>query len=213
MQARLDFQSGMLYSQERDFKTAYSYFFESFEGYDQLNDRKRSVPALKMMIMCKDMINKPDDVTVLFTGKMALQYSCSQFILLVIHFAFLSNFYSSIPLFPCPSALFLLFYSIVTIFPAYRQIQAMLAINKALEQRSLHAFQEALSVYPDELGGDFGVSSHLQELSDTLFEQHLGRLIEPFSVVEISHIAELIGMNEEQVEQKFVLFSLFFFCA
>ena len=85
-----------------------------------------------------------------------------------------------------------------------------MAVNKALEDRSLHAFQDALHTFPNELTGDFGVSSHLRELSDSLFEQHLGRLIEPFSVVEISHIARLINMDEETVEQKLLPFHLFF---
>ena len=76
MQARLDFQSGMLYSQERDFKTAYSYFFEAYEAYDQINELPRSVESIKMMIMCKDMLNQPNDVAVFFTGKVALKYSC-----------------------------------------------------------------------------------------------------------------------------------------
>lgn len=160
MQARLDFQSGMLYSQEHDFKTAYSYFFESFEAYDQLNDLKHSVQALKMMVMAKDMLNQTNDVDLFFTGKIAMKYN------------------------------------------SYPDIQAILAINSALENRSLHAYQQALDAYPQALSGDFGVSSHLQELSDSLFEQHLSRLIEPFSVVEVSHIAELIGMSEESVETK-----------
>lgn len=72
-----------------------------------------------------------------------------------------------------------------------------------MEHRTLDEYQEALEKYPKELKEDFGVSSHLKEMSDSLFEQHLSRLIEPFSVVEISHIAKLIKMKEEDVEAKF----------
>jgi 26S proteasome regulatory subunit N6 len=84
----------------------------------------------------------------------------------------------------------------------------MRAVCSALEHRSLDEFQKALEAYPTELTKDFGVGAHVKEMNDQLFEQHLTRLIEPFSVVEISHIAELIGIPEDIVERKFVTLSL-----
>eukprot|EP00010_Vexillifera_abyssalis_P000685 CAMPEP_0201562052 /NCGR_PEP_ID=MMETSP0173_2-20130828/79121_1 /ASSEMBLY_ACC=CAM_ASM_000268 /TAXON_ID=218659 /ORGANISM="Vexillifera sp., Strain DIVA3 564/2" /LENGTH=421 /DNA_ID=CAMNT_0047976589 /DNA_START=822 /DNA_END=2087 /DNA_ORIENTATION=- len=158
LQAQIDTRSGILHAEEKEYKTAYSYFFEAFEGLDAL-DHEGAINALKYMLLCKIMNNKPKEVHAIIHGKLALKY-------------------------------------------AGRQVEAMNAVANAHNTRSLHDFQEAKSKYAVELQDDKLLADHLDSLYDTLLEQNLCRLIEPFSVVEIQHIAALIDLPNDLIEKK-----------
>ena len=158
LQAALDLQSGILHAEESDFKTAYSYFYEAFEGYDSI-DNSSAVVALKYMLLCKIMLNNPDDVHSIISGKLALRY-------------------------------------------AGQHIEAMKAIAAASHNRSLLEFQDTLNKYKEELTEDPIIKRHFNKLYDNLLEQNLCRIIEPFSRVEVVHIAKLINLPLDVVERK-----------
>ncbi|KAG7262068.1 hypothetical protein CRUP_002604 [Coryphaenoides rupestris] len=141
LQAALDMQSGIIHAaEEKDLKTAYSYFYEAFEGYDSI-DSPRAITALKYMLLCKIMLNLPEDVHSLIGGKLALRH-------------------------------------------AGRQTESLKCVALASKNRSLADFEKALTEYKRELRDDPIISTHLDTLYDSLLEQNLIRVIEPFSRVQ-----------------------------
>lgn len=158
LQAEIDLMAGILHSEERDYRTAYSYFYESHEGFASVDD-SRALPALKYMLLSKIMTQRPEDVFSLINSKGGVKF-------------------------------------------AGRDLDAMKAVAQALQKRSLNLFQQELVTYRDELEGDEVVNHHISVLYETMLEQHLCRCIEPFSKVELDHIARLVGLPEQQVLDK-----------
>lgn len=82
---------------------------------------------------------------------------------------------------------------------AGREIESMKSIAGASQKRSLADFQKTLESYKAELLDDAFVRSHLDNLYDQLMEQNLSRIIEPFSKVQIDHIAGLIKLPKARI--------------
>ncbi|SNX84402.1 probable 26S proteasome non-atpase regulatory subunit Rpn6 [Melanopsichium pennsylvanicum] len=158
LQAQLDMQAGVLHAEDKDYTTAYSYFFETLEGF-ALQDDARAPLALKYMLLCKIMLNLSEDVNSIISGKHATKYGG-------------------------------------------KDMEAMKAVAKAHEDRSLEGFEAALRTYKDELSNDPIVKNHLSALYDTLLEQNLLRVIEPYSRVEIAHIAKEVRQPVREIEVK-----------
>merc|ERR1712159_956408 len=78
----------------------------------------------------------------------------------------------------------------------------MRAIAKANTSRSLEQFEAALKDYQEELGDDIIIQSHVNDMYDEMLQNNLCRIVEPYEVVEIDHIAQLINLPRELVETK-----------
>ncbi|KAL6855191.1 26S proteasome regulatory subunit rpn6 [Amphichorda felina] len=85
---------------------------------------------------------------------------------------------------------------------AGQNLEAMKAIARAHSNRSLEEYERALGAYRYELGSDAFIRNHLRRLYDAMLEQNLIKVIEPFSRVEIDHIAKMVGLDTQQVERK-----------
>ncbi|KAL2843634.1 hypothetical protein BJY01DRAFT_235577 [Aspergillus pseudoustus] len=82
------------------------------------------------------------------------------------------------------------------------RLEAMKAVARAHANRSLEEYEKALSDYRFELGSDVFIRNHLRRLYDAMLEQNLIKVIEPFSRVELDHIAKMVGLDTQQVERK-----------
>lgn len=105
----------------------------------------------------------------------------------------------------------------------------MRAVARAHQNRDLADFEKALRDYREgalsrlspfltdlsltvnidfggstELSSDPTIRSHLAALYDTLLEQNLLRIVEPYSVVEIEYVAQRVGQGRQDVEAKWV---------
>lgn len=81
-------------------------------------------------------------------------------------------------------------------------IEAMKSVADAYKDRSIEKFEAVYKKYPEQLAADDTVRANLDELKDKLLENNLIRLLEPFSRVQIGHVAELISLPRQQVETK-----------
>jgi len=75
LQAQIDMQAGVLCSEEKDYKTGFSYFFEAFENYNTVNMKKEAKMALKYMLLCKIMVDSSSEVYTIINGKIGIEYA------------------------------------------------------------------------------------------------------------------------------------------
>lgn len=77
LQADIEFTAGVIHLGERDFSIAFSYFFESFEGYHQIKDFKNASKVFVYMVLCKIMEDQVEEAGHLLEGRYGEQYADS----------------------------------------------------------------------------------------------------------------------------------------
>mmetsp|Transcript_19168 Transcript_19168/g.16990 ORF Transcript_19168/g.16990 Transcript_19168/m.16990 type:complete len:430 (+) Transcript_19168:79-1368(+) len=160
LQAQIDMQSGVICAEEKDFNTAYSYFFESFEGFNSLSDKDSAERALKYMLMCKIMNKLSEDALNLLNSQVTLKYQG-------------------------------------------RHLECMREIAKAVKDQDLLAFEKAKVDFHDVISSDANVLEiHITDLYDTLLEDNLMKIIEPYSEVQLDFISDKIRLPIFTVQQK-----------
>jgi len=178
MQASIDSMSGILHCEERDYDTAHSYFLEAFEQLDQLDDRERALPCLKYMMLCRILDSLGKALKLSAVGGVGSKTTKRD--------VDLSNIIT-----PKQSLKY-----------GGEDIDAMNAIAAAASSRSLKDFEATTKKYTKQLQTDLLIKHHLEILNEQLLESNLIRIIEPYSCVEITHVASLIEMPLHVVEKK-----------
>ena len=74
LQAELDDMSGTLHCEERDYTTAYSYFLEAHEGYEQAGNAAQALSTMQYMILCKVLQGAAQEVPTLLASKVGLKH-------------------------------------------------------------------------------------------------------------------------------------------
>ena len=187
LQADLDIHSGTVNADEKDYKTAFSYFFEAFEGYVATKNFAGAENALAAMLLCKVMMGCYADTPA------------------VIHAVSKNK-------------------SVDTFFVRIDEnpkVRCMADIAKACKERSLNSFLAVLasdayapflapsvmtssmtSSSPVTVAFSIFLRSHFVALYNSLLEKNIGKIIEPFSCVEVAHIAKIIDLPPLTVEKK-----------
>lgn len=222
LQAEIDTMSGTLHAEEKDYKTAYSYFYEAFEGYNSITAEsafvaRGAISALKYMLLCKIMLNSVSDVNQIISGKMGLKYAGTE----MEAMRAVANAHKQRSLQAFSEAKTTYANGTVCRVLCVCRSQTKGASRGQSPRATTRgvssvycflfcffAWGMAVLTSPGwhrttELTKDPIIDTHLSELEDTLLEQNLCRIIEPFSCVEIAHVAKIIDLPIHSVEKKY----------
>ena len=80
--------------------------------------------------------------------------------------------------------------------------ELMRKMAAAHSQKSLRDFQKVLEENKELVEKDPIIDSHIKNLYENLLQQNLIKIVEPYSRVEISYIAELVNLPPAKVQSK-----------
>ncbi len=80
--------------------------------------------------------------------------------------------------------------------------EALIAVARAQKTRSIEVFENVVLKYKNDLFADQVVAYHIRDLNERLVEQNLLRIVEPYSRVEIDHVAKLAKLPVDRVQRK-----------
>lgn len=182
-QAQIDLQSGLLHMEEHDYRTAYSYFYEAFEGFHSLGDEAvLARQALRYLVLSKVFSGSQDDVNTLLQSSHVLAYNGPE--LKTLRSIAEAYFKSDTHLF-----------NTILQKEQERCTAASSSAKGINEEEPLLAAGAPLSVLQDEV-----VHRELTDMYDTLTERHLLKLILPYHRVQIDYLADLLHQDYADVE-------------
>ncbi|MGK3745174.1 MAG: 26S proteasome regulatory subunit N6 [Bacillariaceae sp.] len=180
LQASIDTMSGTIQTEEGDYNTAHSYFLEAFEQLDQMKDETQAMKSLKYMMLCRILDSLTKALKLSAKGAIGVDKTGRDASLDIST----------------------LVTSRQAVKYAGRDLEAMTAIAKAASERSLNGYEKVLKEYESELQSDLLIKHHLHILQEQLLESNLIRIMEPYSCVELSHIASLMDLPLSNIEKK-----------
>ncbi|KAL7068107.1 PCI domain-containing protein [Cryptosporidium serpentis] len=83
-----------------------------------------------------------------------------------------------------------------------RDIEALKMVAKCRQQRSLKMFEDVLLTYDKELSEDLIIKKHIDELCESLLEQNIQRILEAYSQIEISQLAQFLELPIDRIHNK-----------
>jgi 26S proteasome regulatory subunit N6 len=172
--------SGTIQTEEGDYNTAHSYFLEAFEQLDQMKDETQAMKSLKYMMLCRILDSLTKALKLSAKGAIGVDKTGRDASLDIST----------------------LVTSRQAVKYAGRDLEAMTAIAKAASERSLNGYEKVLKEYESELQSDLLIKHHLHILQEQLLESNLIRIMEPYSCVELSHIASLMDLPLSNIEKK-----------
>ena len=158
VQAEIDLLSGYVATEEHDYATGYSYFYEAFQGLTNLKDGK-AAQVLLYMLMCKIALKANDDALSIVNSKMAVSHQGPQ-------------------------------------------VRTMAEIAVANKNKSVVEFERCIAAHRAEFQDPL-MRVHINHLYTQLLEDNIKKIIEPYSRVEIAHVAKLIGLPYDKVLDKY----------